>query len=107
PPESERSTLAFSKNRDFEPSWCFSPAPSFQANFPHSCTNIAFLVPIKRMTATDTPSTNLRPVQLCGSLAVIVSLITIAVGTFQPSNADAYALEGPKWPNGSTVVMQL
>ena len=59
------------------------------------------------MTPTDTPCTNLRPVQLCGSVAAIASLIAIAVGTFQPSNADAYALEGPKWPNGSTVVMQL
>src|SRR5205085_276576 len=45
--------------------------------------------------------------KLCGSLAALAALVTVAVGTFQPQTADAYALEGPKWANGSTVVMQL
>jgi len=73
--------------------------------------NIAFLEPTKSMTPTDTPfalgQTKLPNTRLCGSLAALASLVAVALGTFQPPNADAYALEGPKWPTGSTVVMQL
>lgn len=45
--------------------------------------------------------------RLCESLAAIAALIAVAMGMFQPRKLDAYALEGPKWPNGSTVTMQL
>src|SRR5262249_15482342 len=38
--------------------------------------------------------------------AAIAAALAVA-GTFEPHNLGAYALEGPKWPNGSTVVMQL
>jgi hypothetical protein len=34
-------------------------------------------------------------------------MFAVAVGTFEPRDASAYALEGPKWPNGSKPVMQL
>ena len=43
----------------------------------------------------------------CGRLTAIVAMLAIAASTFEPPEAGAYALEGPKWPNGSTVVMQL
>jgi len=43
----------------------------------------------------------------CGSLITMVAMLTAAVGTFEPRNSSAYVLEGPKWPTGSTVVMQL
>ena len=36
----------------------------------------------------------------------MVAFIFVA-GPFGVRNASGYALEGPKWPNGSTVVMQL
>ena len=45
--------------------------------------------------------------KVSGALAALASILAVAVGTFQPSNLGAYVLEGPKWPNGSTVVMQL
>jgi len=45
--------------------------------------------------------------KVSGALAALIALLAVAVGTFQPSNIGAYVLEGPKWPNGSTVVMQL
>jgi hypothetical protein len=58
-----------------------------------------------------TPPNNLFPQRsarrIVGSFAAIVALLTAALGTFEPQNAGAYALEGPKWPTGSTVVMQL
>jgi len=63
------------------------------------------------MTPRDTTSPEKRSTfassTLCGSLAAIAALIAVATGTFQPRKLDAYALEGPKWPNGSTVTMQL
>lgn len=38
--------------------------------------------------------------------ATLVALFVV-FGVSLPSRVDAYVLEGPKWPNGSTVVMQL
>src|SRR5436309_10617191 len=42
-----------------------------------------------------------------GPFAAIVAVFAVALGTFGPRDANAYSLEGPKWPNGSTPVMQL
>ncbi len=42
-----------------------------------------------------------------GPFAAIVAVFAIALGTFVARDANAYSLEGPKWPNGSTPVMQL
>src|SRR5206468_7638572 len=76
----------------------------------HLCTNIAFLERIANMTPRISSSKrDLRSIGLkvSGASAALVALLAVAVGTFQPSNIGAYVLEGPKWPNGSTVVMQL
>jgi hypothetical protein len=40
-------------------------------------------------------------------LVGIAALVAVAIGTFAPRHASAYVLEGPKWPTGSTPVMQL
>jgi hypothetical protein len=42
-----------------------------------------------------------------GAVAALAAIVTIGIGVLQPPKADAYTLEGPKWPNGSTVNMQL
>src|SRR5205085_628376 len=42
-----------------------------------------------------------------GAAAALAAIVTVGIGIFEPSKADAYTLEGPKWPNGSTVNMQL
>ena len=42
-----------------------------------------------------------------GPFAAIVAVFAVALGTFVPRDANAYSLEGPKWPDGSTPVMQL
>ena len=42
-----------------------------------------------------------------GAAAILAAIVTVGIGVFQPGNVDAYTLEGPKWPNGSTVNMQL
>jgi len=42
-----------------------------------------------------------------GAVAALAAIVTVGIGVFEPSKADAYTLEGPKWPNGSTVNMQL
>src|SRR5207249_1646879 len=41
------------------------------------------------------------------AVAALAAIVTVGIGIFEPSKADAYTLEGPKWPNGSTVNMQL
>jgi hypothetical protein len=64
-------------------------------------TDIAFLEYIENMTPRNTLFSR------CGSLITMVAMLTVAVGTFEPRNISAYVLEGPKWPTGSTVVMQL
>src|SRR5436309_3265406 len=42
-----------------------------------------------------------------GPFAAIVAVFAVALATFVPRDANAYSLEGPKWPDGSTPVMQL
>ena len=42
-----------------------------------------------------------------GPFAAIVAVFAVALGTFAPRDANAYSLEGPKWPDGITPVMQL
>ena len=42
-----------------------------------------------------------------GAFAVTAAMLALALGALDPRNANAYVLEGPKWPNGSTPVMQL
>src|SRR5438270_6130920 len=44
---------------------------------------------------------------ICGRLIAFAAMLAVAVGTFEPRDASAYTLEGPKWPNGTTPVMQL
>lgn len=74
-------------------------------------TNIAFIVPIEIMIPSDNlPSLRRPPYAGCkvaGSLAAAAALLSVAIGTFEPQNAGAYVLEGPKWLTGSTVTMQL
>ena len=62
------------------------------------------------MTPPDNPSCERRLSvggKIVGSFATAIALLSVAIGTFEPQDTGAYALEGPKWPNGSTVVMQL
>src|SRR5205823_8551277 len=77
----------------------------------HLFTKVAFLERIENMTLRRISSSkrDLRSIGLnvSGALAALFALLAVAVGTFQPPNVGAYALEGPRWPNGSTVVMQL
>src|SRR5947209_5643878 len=42
-----------------------------------------------------------------GPFAAIVAVFAVVLGTLVPRDANAYSLEGPKWPTGSTPVMQL
>ena len=44
--------------------------------------------------------------RLASPFTTLVALFVV-FGASLPSRVDAYVLEGPKWPNGSTVVMQL
>jgi hypothetical protein len=42
-----------------------------------------------------------------GAFAATAAMLALALGVLDPRNANAYVLEGPKWPSGSTPVMQL
>src|SRR6266581_307049 len=42
-----------------------------------------------------------------GAFFATTAMLALVLGTLDPRDASAYALEGPKWPNGSTPVMQL
>src|SRR5947209_9494430 len=45
---------------------------------------------------------------ICGRfMAVAITAFAAVFGTFEPRDASAYVLEGPKWPTGSIPVMQL
>ena len=44
---------------------------------------------------------------ILGPFAVIVAVFAVALGTFAPRDANAYSLEGPKWPNGSGDLLQV
>ena len=55
-------------------------------------TNVAFLEPIENMSS--------RP-------AFVATLLLLAGSCFVARTGHAYALEGPKWPNASNIVMQL
>jgi hypothetical protein len=44
---------------------------------------------------------------ICRPFAAIAAIVAVTFGTFEPRDASAYVLEGPKWPTGSTPVMQL
>src|SRR6476646_9037522 len=60
------------------------------------------------MTPPDTAFPQPRSISAGPRLALIAAaLATVAVGTFVLRDASAYVLEGPKWPTGSTPVMQL
>ena len=63
------------------------------------------------MTPFKIPSSHRRnsrfPAKIAGTLTALVALFAVTIGIVQPDRAGAYALEGPKWPTGSTVVMQL
>src|SRR5438105_1043929 len=50
---------------------------------------------------------NITFINKCGTFAATAAMLTLALGVFEPRNVSAYVLEGPKWPNGSTPVMQL
>lgn len=63
------------------------------------------------MTQRDAVFTSRRSIfagaRLCGSFVAIAATFAVAVGIFEPRDTSAYTLEGPKWPSGSTPVMQL
>ena len=69
------------------------------------------MVCIEIMTPFKIPSSHRRnsrfPAKIAGTLTALVALFAVTIGIVQPDRAGAYALEGPKWPTGSTVVMQL
>jgi hypothetical protein len=69
------------------------------------------MVCIEIMTPFKIPSSHRRnsrfPAKIAGTLTALVTLFAVTIGIVQPDRAGAYALEGPKWPTGSTVVMQL
>jgi Matrixin len=69
------------------------------------------MVCIEIMTPFKIPSSDRRtsrfPAKIAGTLTALVALFAVTIGIVQPDRAGAYALEGPKWPTGSTVVMQL
>ena len=44
---------------------------------------------------------------ILGQFAALAAMFAVTVSIFEPRDVSAYALEGPKWPNGSTPVMQL
>ena len=47
------------------------------------------------------------PAALSVGFSTIVAIAALAVPGFIPHTVNAYVLEGPQWPNGSNVVMQL
>ena len=60
-----------------------------------------------RYIASSQHRSTLTGATLCGSFIAVVAILALAIGIFEPRNASAYVLEGPKWPTGSTPVMQL
>ena len=77
----------------------------------NSRTDIAFIERIKSMTRAHSfpPARAVAAVasRKIGAVAALAAILTVGIGVLQPPKADAYTLEGPKWPNGSTVNMQL
>src|SRR5213078_487700 len=101
----------FVKDRDFSSASVLERIQLDQEFSAHLCTKVAFLERIENMTPRPISSSkrdsSLIGLKVSGALAALFALLAVAVGTFQPPNVGAYALEGPRWPNGSTVVMQL
>jgi Matrixin len=60
-----------------------------------------------RHTISSQYRSTLTGATICGPFMAFAAILAVAVGTFEPPDASAYVLEGPKWPSGSTVVMQL
>ena len=61
----------------------------------------------QRKALFPAPRTTLAGINKRGAFVTAAAMLALVVGTFAPRNASAYSLEGPKWPNGSTPVMQL
>ena len=60
-----------------------------------------------RHTVSSQYRSTLTGATICGPFMAFAAILAVAIGTFEPRDASAYVLEGPKWPTGSTVVMQL
>lgn len=74
-------------------------------------TDIAFTGDVENMNPGDAVLAARRSIlagtKMSGLFAAIAAGLAIVVGTLALRDASAYSLEGPKWPNGSTPVMQL